>query len=136
MAFSIEERQSLGIHGLLPPRVKTQDEQVKHALANIERFSDDLNKYIYLMGLQVSMYDNNLILLFLSTNAIEWFWQDRNEKLFYRVMAENVEAFMPLVYTPTVGLACQKYGLIFQKPRGLFISIHDAGHVYDVLKNW
>ncbi|KAF0767616.1 NADP-dependent malic enzyme-like [Aphis craccivora] len=113
MAFSIEERQSLGIHGLLPPRVKTQDEQVKHALANIERFSDDLNKYIYLMGLQ-----------------------ERNEKLFYRVMAENVEAFMPLVYTPTVGLACQKYGLIFQKPRGLFISIHDAGHVYDVLKNW
>lgn len=71
MAFSIEERQSLGIHGLLPPRVKTQDEQVKHALANIERFSDDLNKYIYLMGLQVSMYDNDLILLFLSTNAIE-----------------------------------------------------------------
>jgi len=71
MAFSIEERQALGIHGLLPPRVKTQDEQVKHALANIERFSDDLNKYIYLMGLQVRMHDNNLNLVFLSTNMIE-----------------------------------------------------------------
>lgn len=137
MAFSIEERQALGIHGLLPPRVKTQDEQVKHALANIERFTDDLNKYIYLMGLQVSLYDIDLIHKFLSTNiGMYGFLQERNEKLFYRVMAENVEAFMPLVYTPTVGLACQKYGLIFQKPRGLFISIHDAGHVYDVLKNW
>lgn len=68
MAFSIEERQALGIHGLLPPRVKTQDEQVKHALANIERFTDDLNKYIYLMGLQVSLYDIDLIHKFLSTN--------------------------------------------------------------------
>jgi len=71
MAFSIEERQSLGIHGLLPPRVKTQDEQVKHALANIERFNDDLNKYIYLMGLQVSMYDYKLIHVLLSTNTIK-----------------------------------------------------------------
>lgn len=68
MAFTIEERQLLGIHGLLPPRVKTQDEQVKHALANIERFNDDLNKYIYLMGLQVSMYDINLIFKYFSTN--------------------------------------------------------------------
>lgn len=138
MAFTIEERQSLGIHGLLPPRVKTQDEQVKHALANLKRFNDDLNKYIYLMGLQVSMHKIDLVHMFLSTNTLNCigFFQERNEKLFYRVMAENVEAFMPLVYTPTVGLACQKYGLIFQKPRGLFISIHDAGHVYDVLKNW
>lgn len=70
MAFTIEERQSLGIHGLLPPRVKTQDEQVKHALANIERFSNDLNKYIYLMGLQVSMYGIHLIYMFLSTNIL------------------------------------------------------------------
>lgn len=74
MAFSIEERQSLGIHGLLPPRVKTQDEQVKHALANIERFSDDLNKYIYLMGLQVSMYDSGLIHMFLLTETLGIFF--------------------------------------------------------------
>lgn len=64
MAFTIEERQALGIHGLLPPRVKTQDDQVKHALANIQRFNDDLNKYIYLMGLQVSKYDIDLILMY------------------------------------------------------------------------
>lgn len=64
MAFTIEERQSLGIHGLLPPRVKTQDEQVKHALANLKRFKDDLNKYIYLMGLQVSMNEIDLIHMF------------------------------------------------------------------------
>lgn len=82
MAFSIEERQALGIHGLLPPRVKTQDEQVKHALANIERFSDDLNKYIYLMGLQVSMYDINLIHEFLSTNTRVYDFRRRETKSF------------------------------------------------------
>ncbi|KAL0275080.1 UNVERIFIED_CONTAM: hypothetical protein PYX00_003056 [Menopon gallinae] len=113
MAFSIEERQSLGIHGLLPACVKTQDEQVKLCKMNLDRYDVDLSKYIYLMGLQ-----------------------DRNERLFYKLLQENLEECMPLVYTPTVGLACQKYGLIFRRPRGLFISIHDKGHVYDVLKNW
>ncbi|XP_017883309.1 NADP-dependent malic enzyme [Ceratina calcarata] len=113
MAFSIEERQSLGIHGLLPAAVKTQEEQLELCRLNLERYEDDLSKYIYLIGLL-----------------------DRNEKLFYRFMAENVEKMLPLVYTPTVGLACQKFGLIYRRPRGLFISIHDKGHVYDVLKNW
>lgn len=56
--------------------------------------------------------------------------------MFYRLLEENVEKMMPLVYTPTVGLACQKFGLIHRRPRGLFISIHDKGHVYDVIKNW
>ena len=64
------------------------------------------------------------------------FYEDRNEKLFYRLLSENVEDYMPIVYTPTVGLACQKFGVIFRRPRGLFISIHDKGHVYDVIRNW
>jgi len=52
------------------------------------------------------------------------------------LLAEDVDKIMPLVYTPTVGLACQKFGLVYRRPRGLFISIHDKGYVYDVLKNW
>lgn len=63
-------------------------------------------------------------------------FQDRNEKLFYRLLAEDVAKMMPLVYTPTVGLACQKFGLVYRRPRGMFISIHDKGHVYNVLNNW
>ncbi|XP_078033496.1 NADP-dependent malic enzyme isoform X2 [Augochlora pura] len=113
MAFTIEERQTLGIHGLLPAVVKTQDEQLELCRLNLDRYPDDLSKYIYLIGLL-----------------------DRNEKLFYRLLGDDVAKMMPLVYTPTVGLACQKFGLIYRRPRGLFISIHDKGHVYDVLKNW
>ncbi|XP_034943183.1 NADP-dependent malic enzyme-like isoform X2 [Chelonus insularis] len=113
MAFSIEERQILGIHGLLPAAVKTQEEQLELCRLNLDRYTDDLTKYIYLTSLL-----------------------DRNERLFYRLLGENVEKMMPLVYTPTVGLACQKFGFIYRRPRGLFISIHDKGHVYDVIKNW
>ncbi|XP_053976855.1 NADP-dependent malic enzyme-like isoform X2 [Hylaeus volcanicus] len=113
MAFTIQERQTLGIHGLLPVAVKTQDEQLELCRLNLDRYTDDLSKYIYLIGLL-----------------------DRNEKLFYRLLADDVGKMMPLVYTPTVGLACQKFGLIYRRPRGMFISIYDKGHVYDVLKNW
>ncbi|KAG8223817.1 hypothetical protein J437_LFUL003703 [Ladona fulva] len=113
MAFTLEERQILGIHGLIPPRFKTQDEQLELCSISVERYQEDLNKYIYLMSLQ-----------------------DRNEKLFYRLLSENVEKLMPIVYTPTVGLACQKFGLIYRRPRGLFITIYDKGHIYDILRNW
>nr|XP_034828387.1 NADP-dependent malic enzyme-like isoform X3 [Maniola hyperantus] len=113
MAFTIEERQAMGIHGLLPPRVKSQQEQAQLCKLSIDRYEDPLNKYIYLMGLL-----------------------DRNEHLFYRFVSENVAEMMPIVYTPTVGLACQKYGLVYRRPRGLFITINDKGHVYDILKNW
>lgn len=113
MAFSLEERQQLGIHGLLPPCFISQDIQVLRVLKNYDMKKDDLDRYVFLMGLQ-----------------------DRNEKLFYRVLTSDIERFMPVIYTPTVGLACQQYGLIFRRPRGLFITIHDRGHIASILQNW
>lgn len=113
LSFTIEERQSLGIHGLLPPCVQNLEQQEKLVLANLARLETNLDKYVYLMHLL-----------------------DRNEKLFYKVLSSNVEDVMPLVYTPTVGEACIKYGFIFNQPKGMFISINDAGNVSKVLANW
>lgn len=113
MAFSLEERLQLGIHGLLPPCFLSQDVQVMRVLRNFELQNSDLDRYILLMGLQ-----------------------DRNEKLFYRVLTSDIERFMPVVYTPTVGLACQQYGIAFRRPRGLFITIHDRGHLATLMKSW
>uniref|UniRef100_A0A8C6X074 Malic enzyme n=1 Tax=Neogobius melanostomus TaxID=47308 RepID=A0A8C6X074_9GOBI len=110
MAFSLEERQQLGIHGLLPPCFISQDVQLLRVLKNYDMKRDE---YVFLMGLQ-----------------------DRSEKLFYRVLTSDIERFMPVIYTPTVGLACQQYGLIFRRPRGLFITIHDRGHIASILQNW
>uniref|UniRef100_A0A8C6V6V2 Malic enzyme n=1 Tax=Neogobius melanostomus TaxID=47308 RepID=A0A8C6V6V2_9GOBI len=113
MAFSLEERQQLGIHGLLPPCFISQDVQLLRVLKNYDMKRDELDRYVFLMGLQ-----------------------DRSEKLFYRVLTSDIERFMPVIYTPTVGLACQQYGLIFRRPRGLFITIHDRGHIASILQNW
>ncbi|KAK7886475.1 hypothetical protein WMY93_026096 [Mugilogobius chulae] len=113
MAFSLEERQQLGIHGLLPPCFISQDVQLLRVLKNYDMKRDDLDRYVFLMGLQ-----------------------DRSEKLFYHVLTSDIERFMPVIYTPTVGLACQQYGLIFRRPRGLFITVHDRGHIASILQNW
>ncbi|XP_037533085.1 NADP-dependent malic enzyme [Nematolebias whitei] len=113
LAFSLDERLQLGIHGLLPPCFNSQDVQLLRVLKNYDMTRDDLDRYVFLMGLQ-----------------------DRNEKLFYRFITSDVERFMPIIYTPTVGLACQQYGLIFRRPRGLFITIHDRGHIASILQNW
>jgi malate dehydrogenase (oxaloacetate-decarboxylating)(NADP+) len=112
-AFTQEEREALGLRGLLPPRVHSPDEQVLRVLGCIRREATDLERYIYLAGLQ-----------------------DRNETLFYRVVMSHIEELMPIIYTPTVGTACQEYGHIFRRSRGLFISTHDRGRVADVLRNW
>lgn len=113
LAFTLEERQTLGIHGLQPARFKTQEEQLELCRISISRYQEDLNRYLYLVDLQ-----------------------DRNEKLFFRLISEDVEKMMPIVYTPTVGLACQKFGLIYRRPRGLFVTINDRGYVFEVLRNW
>ncbi|MEP7180729.1 MAG: NAD-dependent malic enzyme [Betaproteobacteria bacterium] len=112
-AFTAAERDALGIRGLLPPHVCSQEEQVARVLENFRRKADPLEKYINL-------------------NALH----DRNEALFFRIVIDNPDEMMPIIYTPTVGLACQQFGHIFQRPRGLFVSANDRGRIASVLRNW
>jgi len=112
-AFTHRERAKLGLRGLLPPHVHTQAEQMHRSLAHLRSLPTPLEKFINL-------------------NALH----DRNEALFFRIVAEHPDEIMPLIYTPTVGLACQQFGRIFQRPRGLFISAKDRGEIAKVLRNW
>jgi malate dehydrogenase (oxaloacetate-decarboxylating)(NADP+) len=112
-AFSEKERDALGLRGLLPAHLLSQEQQVARILTNLRRLPDDLEKYVAL-------------------NALH----DRNEALFFRVVCENIDEIQPLIYTPTVGLACQKFGDIFQRPRGLFVSADDRGRIATLLSNW
>ena len=112
-AFTDAEREDLKLRGLLPPRVCSQDQQMMRVLENLRRKPTDLEKYIFLVGLQ-----------------------NRNETLFYRTLIDNIEELMPIIYTPTVGKACQKYGHIFRRPRGLYLISEDRGRIDAVLQNW
>jgi malate dehydrogenase (oxaloacetate-decarboxylating)(NADP+) len=112
-AFTEQERDVLGLRGLLPPHVSSQDEQLARALENFRRLQTPLSKYIMLAGLL-----------------------DRNEALFFRVVMEHADEMMPIIYTPTVGLACQQFGHIYRRPRGLFISAADRGRIAQVMRNW
>jgi malate dehydrogenase (oxaloacetate-decarboxylating) len=98
-AFTLEERSSLGLHGLLPPQVESLEEQVGRAYAAYKRKHDDLERHIYLRALQ-----------------------DTNEVLFYKLLLDNIEEMTPMVYTPVVALACEQFSHIYRRPRGLFIS--------------
>jgi malate dehydrogenase (oxaloacetate-decarboxylating)(NADP+) len=112
-AFSEAERDLLGLKGLLPPHVCSQEEQVARVLGNFHRLPSPLEQYIFMASLH-----------------------DRNEALFFRIVTEHPDEMMPIIYTPTVGLACQKFGHIFQRPRGVFITAKDRGQVRGILRNW
>lgn len=112
-AFTDEERDRLGLRGLLPPRVADQGEQEARVLQNLRRLKDPLNRYVLLEALQ-----------------------DRNETLFYRVVIDNIDEMLPIIYTPTVGLACQQFGHIYRRPRGLYVSADDRGRIARILANW
>ena len=112
-AFSERERDALGLRGLLPPHVCSQEDQVERVLENFRRLDSNLSRYILLEALH-----------------------DRNEALFFRVITENPDEMMPIIYTPTVGLACQQFGHIYRRPRGMLISAADRGRIVEVMRNW
>ena len=111
-AYTEAERDALKLRGLLPPRVHTMAEQELRVLGNIRDKPTDLERYLYLLALQ-----------------------DRNENLFYRVVMNHLDEMMPIIYTPTVGKACQEFQHIYRKPRGFYVTLQDRGHVRDILQN-
>ena len=113
VAFTQAERRQLGVEGLLPPAVLTIQQQVAMELEHIFSKSDPLEQYIGLIALL-----------------------DRNEVLFYRLLVENLERLTPIIYTPTVGLACQHYSHIYRRPRGLFLCPSDRGQIAERLHNF
>ena len=112
-AFTNAERAAFGLKGLLPPSVETIDQQKRRILQQLGQKPTDLERYIY------------MIQLF-----------DSNETLFYYVVMSDPAHFMPILYTPTVGEACLKFGHIYRRPHGMYISMNEKGHVSEVLKNW
>ncbi|KAH7651323.1 malate dehydrogenase (oxaloacetate-decarboxylating)(NADP+) protein [Dioscorea alata] len=113
LGFTEKERDAHYLRGLLPPAIVSQELQEKKLMHNLRQYEVPLQRYMAMMDLQV-----------------------RNERLFYKLLIDNVEELLPVVYTPTVGEACQKYGCIFRHPQGLYISLKEKGKILEVLKNW
>jgi malate dehydrogenase (oxaloacetate-decarboxylating)(NADP+) len=113
MAFTTQERRERKLRGLLPPRVRTIEAQAQNVLSNFHHKNTDLEKYVYLMDVQ-----------------------SRNHTLFYYTLIRNLPEMMPIVYTPTVGQACQEYSEVYVSGRGLYISEDDRGEIDQVLANW
>jgi len=112
-AYTDAERDALKLRGLLPPRVHSMAEQELRVLGNVREKATDLERYLYLVALQ-----------------------DRNENLFYRVIMNNLEEMMPIIYTPTVGKACQEFQHIYRTPRGFYVSMQDKGRIKEIMQNW
>jgi malate dehydrogenase (oxaloacetate-decarboxylating) len=111
-AFTHREREELDLAGLLPPQVSTIKQQLDRTYENFSSKPTDLEKFIYLASLQ-----------------------DRNETLYYRLILEHIDEMMPIVYTPVVGEACQKYSHIYRRGRGIYISYNDRGNIARILRN-
>ncbi len=111
-AFSSEERDNFNLTGLLPHNIETIEEQSLRAYQQLSSFSSDLDKHIYLRNIQ-----------------------DTNETLFHHLIEQHIEEVMPLIYTPTVGQACEKFSKIYRRKRGLFISYPERDKIDDMLQN-
>ena len=112
-AFTPEERERFGLRGLLPSTITPQTVQIVRCFQNLHRKSNNIEKYIFLMALL-----------------------GRNERLFYKMLIEYIEELAPIVYTPTVGQACQEFAHIFRQTRGFYITPNDRGHIEEMLGNW
>ena len=112
-AFTEAERELLGLTGLFPDAVEDAATQQRRALMQLGMRANDLERYVFLSELQ-----------------------DRNERLFYQLLRADPARHMPIVYTPTVGEACQKFGHIMRRPKGLYVSLRHRGRVADILRNW
>jgi malate dehydrogenase (oxaloacetate-decarboxylating)(NADP+) len=112
-AFTDEERGQLGLVGLLPDSVEDIDRQLERVLGHLKPKQNDLERYIYLIGLC-----------------------DRNETLFYKLLMSDPMRFLPIVYDPTVAEACLKFGYIYRRSRGMYVSLRHKGRVAEVLRNW
>lgn len=113
MSFTEAERESMNLRGLLPPAIFSQEVQVERVITRLRSVSSDMEKHAWLNSLY-----------------------ERNERLFYRVLKDHLEELLPILGAPTMWQACADYGLMYRRPRGLYISINDRGSVYALLKNW
>src|SRR5215213_8180913 len=113
IAFGRKERDRLGLTGLLPHRVATQQQMVERVMVSLDRLPRDIDRYMLLSGLQ-----------------------ERNERLFYQTVMDHVDRILPLIYTPTVGEACSEFSYIAREPKGFFITPDDRGDIRRILTNW
>jgi malate dehydrogenase (oxaloacetate-decarboxylating)(NADP+) len=113
ITFARKERERLGLRGLLPYTVASEQQLIERVMTNLERLPRDIDRYMALSSLQ-----------------------ERNERLFYKAVIEHIDRILPLIYTPTVGEACREYSHIMREPKGFFITPDDRGHIRRILANW